>query len=302
MGNLCRNQTQENGNVLFEEKNRIKSEQNLVSSIPLQVETNIFKFTPEKLQFDGNLRYNNEQNDNSLRPTIDYKSDNFFQIKGSESLNNSNNELSKLRGGKKPINSFDNFNEQKYILNNKSYYIKTVFDLINQIRNDPPSFADKIEEGIKYIQEEKKLITDPVNGGQTERFRVVFKKKVKVLLNKGEIAFRNVADLLRKTKPIYPLQFNENIVISLPKNEKELSDFHFLKQKAEEKRNKANIEVFFKDYIKDPFISVLLMIVDDNDINNGKKRETLLSSKYKYIGISSKFIGYNFVAFYSFDK
>jgi len=48
MGNLCRNQTFDKEEAIFDEKNRIQSEQNLVSSIPLQEETNIFKFTPEK--------------------------------------------------------------------------------------------------------------------------------------------------------------------------------------------------------------------------------------------------------------
>jgi len=302
MGNLCRNQTFDKEEAIFDEKNRIQSEQNLVSSIPLQEETNIFKFTPEKIKLEGNNRYSNEQNEISLRPTVDFKSDNFSQINEGEKINNSNSEFPKLKGGNNKIKSFDYINEQKILLNNKPYFTKTVFDLINLIRENPPFYADKIEEAIKYIKEEKKIITDPVSGKQTEQLRIVFKNKVKVLLAKGEIAFREAANILRNTKPIYPYEFNDNIVIPLPKNEKELKDPNYLKNKAKEKRKKTNIEVYYKDCIKDPFISILLMIVDDNYINEGKKRETLLSSKYKYIGITSKFINQNFVAFFSFAE
>ena len=44
------------------------------------------------------------------------------------------------------------------------------------------------------------------------------------------------------------------------------------------------------------------MIVDDFEIDNGKKRECLLNPELHYIGINSKYIGKNFIAYFSFAK
>ena len=65
---------------------------------------------------------------------------------------------------------------------------------------------------------------------------------------------------------------------------------------------KTNIDVFFKDLIKIPEVSALLMIVDDSEKNPGKKRQAVLNSEFKYIGISSKFIGKTFIAYFAFSK
>ena len=44
------------------------------------------------------------------------------------------------------------------------------------------------------------------------------------------------------------------------------------------------------------------MIVDDSTKSPGKKRQAVLNKNYKYIGISSKFIGKTFVAYFTFSK
>ena len=67
-------------------------------------------------------------------------------------------------------------------------------------------------------------------------------------------------------------------------------------------REKTKIDVFFKDLIKIPEISGLLMIVDDTIKNPGKKRKALLSKDLKYIGVNSKFIGKTFVSYFSFSR
>jgi hypothetical protein len=81
-----------------------------------------------------------------------------------------------------------------------------------------------------------------------------------------------------------------------------MKDPNFLKNQAEEKKKNSNLEIYFKDLVKNPQISVLLMIVDDNGKNSGKKRYCLLNDEYKYIGINSKFIDKNFIAYFSFAK
>ena len=65
---------------------------------------------------------------------------------------------------------------------------------------------------------------------------------------------------------------------------------------------KHQISVFFKDMVKIPEVSALLMIVDDSGKNVCKKRKALLNPEFEYIGIRSKFIGKYFIAFLSFSK
>ena len=96
-------------------------------------------------------------------------------------------------------------------------------------------------------------------------------------------------------------KFNKDIVIPLPDNENDIINSTFIKSKASEIRTHNSISVYFKEYIKNPEIAVLLMIVDDRENSNGKKRECLLNPNLKYIGINSKFIGKNFIAHFSFS-
>ena len=53
--------------------------------------------------------------------------------------------------------------------------------------------------------------------------------------------------------------------------------------------NGINIRSYWRDVIKDPVISFLLMIVDDNGIKRGKRNPTI-----KFIGILSKEINKKF--------
>ena len=73
-------------------------------------------------------------------------------------------------------------------------------------------------------------------------------------------------------------------------------------QVLELRKEGINIDVFFKDLVKIPEVSALLMIVDDNGKNAGKKRMTLLNKDYKYIGISYRFIGKTFISYFTFSK
>ena len=44
------------------------------------------------------------------------------------------------------------------------------------------------------------------------------------------------------------------------------------------------------------------MSIDDNGNSSGKKRKAILNKNYKYIGISHKYIGNKFIAYFSFSK
>ena len=161
-------------------------------------------------------------------------------------------------------------------------------DLINKIRRDPPSYAPTILENMKYI----------VN----ENNKLIFKKKVKVLLNKGEEAFKSAAETLKQMKPMEDLIKKNEISIPLPLTEDEINDNTLLVNQVNNLRQNYNINVYFKNLIKNPEIAVLLLIVDDSKNKPGAKRNALLNPKFRKIGINSKFIGTTFVSLFSFSK
>ena len=174
-------------------------------------------------------------------------------------------------------------------------YPQKIVELINNIRTDPVGYADIIEESIGNIIEE-------IDKNNPNNKRLIFKKKVKVALNRGEVAFREAAELLRSLSPLPPLEFRSEKCIPLPESEEEIKDVKFLREQVKKVRKQTEIDVFFKDLIKLPEVSALLMIVDDTSQNAGKKRMTLLNKELKYIGVSCKFIGKTFIAYFGFSK
>lgn len=180
--------------------------------------------------------------------------------------------------------------------NNKyADYPQKIIELINTIRDDPASYAEVIEDSIKNIVEDE-------NQADPNKPKIIFKKKVKVALTKGEPAFRDAANYLRTLGHLEPLEYNPDICIPLPETEEEMKDPTFLREQVKKIRESTNIDVFFKDLIKIPEVSSLLMIVDDTSKNASKKRLALLNQDLKYIGVTSKFIGKTFIAYFAFSK
>jgi hypothetical protein len=171
-------------------------------------------------------------------------------------------------------------------------YPEKMLNLINKIREDPVSYADIIEDSIKNIIEEP----------NDNEIRKIYKRKVKVALTRGEEAFREAAELLRCMPSLPPLEFKNEICVPLPENEEEIKDSSYLKEQVKIIRENANIDVFYKDLVKIPEVSALLMIVDDSGKNPGRKRDAVLSKDFKYIGITSKFIGKVFIAYFTFSS
>jgi hypothetical protein len=184
----------------------------------------------------------------------------------------------------------------------KNHYNQRAFELINKIRLNPSEYSQTVLDNINNIITETHRVVNKETGIEETKQSIVFKKKVKVYLFKGEESFEEAAKILKNTPPMEKLKFNKDIVIPLPKNEEDIINSSFIKSKANEIRAHSNINVYFKEYIKNPEIAVLLMIVDDSENLNGKKRECLLNPNLKYIGIDSAFIGKSFIAHFSFAK
>lgn len=227
------------------------------------------------------------------------KNENLLGFNHQENINQESNSNQNNLQSKVPYDNDENipFNAQNELAPNLRYsdYPQKIVELINNIREDPVGYADIIEDSIKYIVEEEDK-NDPSN------IRLIFKKKVKVALNKGEPAFKEAAEYLRNLNPLPPLEFTQDKCIPLPDNEDELKDPTFLREQVRQIRDRTEVDVFFKDLIKIPEVSGLLMIVDDTNKNAGKKRMALLNKDLKYVGVTSKFIGKTFIAYFAFSK
>ena len=210
-----------------------------------------------------------------------------WQIADSNNENIENNESAEKKEQK---SMDDNLSKNEKYAN----YPKNMLDLINKIRADPKSYSEIIEDSIKNIIE--------IEGDDENTPKYIYKKKVKVALSRGEPAFTEAAEELKSLNPLPPLELKNEICVALPEKEEEIKDSSYLREQVKILRENTHVDVFFKDLIKIPEVSALLMIVDDSSKSPGKKRQAVLNPNYKYIGISSKFIGKTFVAYFTFSK
>lgn len=246
-------------------------------------EENIYNNNNEKNELNNsnnhfsNNDYNSDKNKTNFSP-IAKEAENFQENEAAPNpdIERENNEISK---------------NQKYL-----NYSERIIDIINTIRQDPVSYADVVIDSMKNIVEDN-------NKDDSTKNKIIYKKKVKVALTRGKPAFLEAAEHLRNTEPLPPLEFVPEICIPLPEDELDMKDTNFLKKKVIELRKEGiNIDIFYKDLVKIPEVSALLMIVDDSGRNAGKKRQTLLDKDVKYIGVNSKFVGKTFIAYLSFVK
>ena len=184
-------------------------------------------------------------------------------------------------------NDNNNFKTKKLVLNAvpSDNYSKNLLEQINKLRTSPQSYISVIEEA------KKNIITD-------KRGRLVYNGKIKIGLNQGEAAFDNAISYLKGVKPVEKLIFNPYMAVELPKTENEIKYKNDLDLKVENMINNGiYIKSYWRDVIKDPEISFLMMIVDDNGNNSGMRRNDLLDPNMKYIGISSTEINGNFICY-----
>jgi hypothetical protein len=184
-------------------------------------------------------------------------------------------------------NDFDFITKKKYkdeMISEEEYnyepddnYSKVIFNYINKLRKNPKKIANIIEENKKFI------IIDENN-------KIYFKKNsIKYKLEKGYQTFDETIKILNNLEPMKQLIYNKNITIKIPDNEDEINNnCDYLKNQIEELQNKGNhISSYWFEIIKDPEISFLMMVVDDNHIKSGLKRNDLINPDIKYIGIIS---------------
>ena len=187
------------------------------------------------------------------------------------------------------INNTENTNSNFYFTTTserpKDEFSEYIFDNINQIRENPQSFIKVIEQAKRNIILDKRGI-------------YIYKSIVKVALSRGLPAFDETIDFLKKLNPMPKLIFSNDLLIDAPINEEQLKDKKYMNEQINAKvQNGIPIKSFWRDIIKDPKTCLILMIVDDNGPNSGKKRNDILDPNMQCIGIVSKKIGKNFASY-----
>ena len=270
----------------------------LINKNNLENQFNSMNENNEKQILKSKKKVLNDNNDNYYNPDKNnekYLSNNFNNDEENNNLNNNENQMYNNDINSNPLNLENSKND--YSIN----YKQTVFDILNQVRENPSSYVPVIKDNFQYIFEETK--TNSIDNENKNAKKIIFKKKLKVALFRGLPAFNETIDILQNSQPIQPFIYKKELEVPLPKNQDELNDKTFFKSKIEQmKNNGIKIDVFFKDLIKDGEISALLMIVDDGIKNPGIKRQCILNPEYKYIGISNVKIGKQFVAYITFSK
>ena len=221
----------------------------------------------------------------------DSENDEKDQEEVNSDINNKNNGKSEKEYSFK--NNNNDYNIKSNLIKNDSveiepdeYYSQYMFSQINKIRTNPKSFIPKIKNAIKNISNDKK------SG------KLIYKGRLKVSLYKGEKAFTDAISELEKIEPMEPLEFRKELCVDISEDETEFKSGDYLREKIKEKIDDGIIvRAFWRDIIKDPEINFLLMIVDDNAIRRGDKRNDILDPNMKYIGINSASLGNNFVCY-----
>jgi len=189
--------------------------------------------------------------------------------------NNSNIGSSKLEKKKKK-------SIKQFLFNNLDP-VEELLKEINLLRINPKGYLPKIEECIKHI------IPNPEP--KKNQFYIFAQEKVpKIMLNSGEVAFRETMSLLSKMEPLPEYEYRDDLVIEVPENSKDwhLKEEHNSRIANKKKELQAKYKSFAFHYDIGTHISnisIVLQVVDDNLGFNGMRRLNLLSTSFKYVGI-----------------
>ena len=294
-------------NNIYNENDKYIIKANNYEDYPYEANYKEMKNNKNNNNYEQNYNYNYEfkkkySNNNKRNKNIIYQDFYYKEITyGSSSSSSSNRSSIKSQLNNKNNNdelrkSFPEDNNRNILLNNlekepEDEFSRYIFKEINNIRKNPKSFIEKIESS------KKNIIID-------KRNNCIYKGKQKISLNNGVYAFENTIKHLKILRPMNELIYSPNMNIKLPFNEEEINNRNYQHDMIEflRKKNKININSFWREIIKDPEECFLLMIVDDCGTNCGNKRKDLLDNRIKYIGINSIKIGKYFACYIELSK
>ena len=226
----------------------------------------------EKIKTVNFITNNNDPNKNNDLFYI--KNQSYSHI--SASLNNINivnsTDLQPYKNNNNNIKKNNNNNYLELgILNDFCQYL---FDKINEIRTNPKNFIDVINESKKnIIKSEDKFYYKQNN--------------VKIVLKYGQKSFDDAIEYLQNLESMDKLQFDNDLLIPLPKIKEDLKDKNYLKNNVYNKiRTGIRIKCFWRSDINIKEVCLLMMILDENN-EKKEKRNSIFNKNMKKIGINS---------------
>jgi hypothetical protein len=236
------------------------------------------------------LDNNNGNKTNKNRNTIQTNKDTTIKKKPKSLVVHNKNKFEeksnkKIKNNKKNKNKHENKSKMP-----TDEFSKYIFEHINMLRENPKYFIKNIEEAKSFIARNKDN-------------KLIYKKKIKVLLSQGLLAFEEAIAILQFCKPMNKLIYEPNLVVKLPKSEDDIKNKDYFRNEIKHMIEKGiPIQAYWRDIIKEPETSFLMMVIDDTGIKSGLKRKDILDPNKKYIGISSISIGKHFVCFLTFSN
>ncbi len=185
MGCQCANREEENKSEILKEQNEEYE----------QEDNNNFNSNSKEGIF--NLEESNQEQNQEKSPSPNQDNEKDNEKYNAKENENEYQENEAIKISQEKSNKYANYPEK-------------MLTLINNIRADPVSYADTIEDSIQNITEEQ-------DHNDESKTRIIYKKKVKVALNRGEIAFKDAADELRGMGPLPPLELKNEICVPSPK-------------------------------------------------------------------------------------
>lgn len=110
------------------------------------------------------------------------------------------------------------------------------------------------------------------------------------MLLRGEEAFRETMANLLTLNPLPPLEIRKELTIELPANYKDWSNKDVIGELVTSKKKEladkySNFSFHFDMGTNLPDVSAVLQLVDDNAGFNGIRRNNILSTTHKYVGV-----------------
>ena len=275
------------------DKNTFNTNKNIDILLPAKTNNNNKIYFSSENNEEKVSTSKNNSNDETAKKTIENinnKNKNFQDdIKIKKNPNTFQNDKNKLKIKLKKQPKQNKPKKQKEELPYDDFS-KYIYEHINQIRKDPQSFIPNIEEAKSYISRNKNN-------------KLIYKKNIKVALSQGLLAFEEAISILKFCKPMNKLIFDPNLVVKLPESEEEIVNKEYFKNEIKKMiQSGIPINAYWRDIIREPETSFLMMIVDDTGLKAGLKRKDILDPNMKYIGISSINIGKHFVCFMTFSN
>lgn len=202
--------------------------------------------------------------------------------------------------------------ENTSYLSNKFYlkgfpidYEYKLLEYINQVRQTPYLFANNILDYISCITKLPNINQsyNLSNTSYSSSFYFMKENECKVELKQGKQAFIDTSEeLIKLDSTLCQLRLNQKLSIEIPDDRELWCDRDYLEREIQKKFDSLDFEYigFHFDFgIVNPLISVILQVVDDNNLNF-QRRNNILNENFKYLGISIRKINNSACTYFTF--